>query len=248
MYNDISAPGADIFSTLPIPGSASGCTPQGYTPCAFDSGYTHPEGTSFAAPQVAAAAAVLIALDPALANNQVAWLLEHTADDVNASTGCGACAAGRDRYSGWGRLDVARAVQTLLSGPALPPPDRFEPHWDAGVDAYTIWGTSRTLTAPIDYWDDPVAVYRVRLAKGDRIKVKLAGTWQSANLRLVLWRPGTTRVADPQQRKLRLSQSVRRGAVQDLSYRATKSGWYYVEVKVASPGSGGYTLTLKKTG
>jgi subtilisin family serine protease len=251
VYNDISAPGTDIFSTMPLAltgGDGSGCTPQGYTPCSFgNANYRNPEGTSFAAPQVAAAAAVLIALDPALTNNQVSWLLEHTTDDVNASNGCAACAAGRDRYSGWGRLDVARAVQALASGPALPPPDRFEPHWDAGTHAYTIWGGSRTLTAPIDYWDDPVAVYRIRLAKGDRIKVRLAGNWQAANLRLALWRPGTTQVSDPHQRKLRLSQSVRGGAVQNLSYRATKAGWYYVEVKVSSPGSGGYTLTLKKT-
>ena len=37
-------------------------------------------------------------------------LLEHSADDVNAATGCGRCALLRDPLSGWGRLDIAKAV------------------------------------------------------------------------------------------------------------------------------------------
>jgi subtilisin family serine protease len=250
LYNDISAPGSDIFSTFPAAltgGTGSGCTPQGYTPCSTNTNYRSPEGTSFAAPQVSGAAAVLIALDPELTNNQVTFLLERTADDLNASTGCPDCAVGRDRFSGWGRLDVARAVQALLSGTPLPPPDRYEPHEDAGTQAFTLWGTARTVNAPIDYWDDPVAVYRVRLVKGQQVKAQLAGSWQGANVRLIVWRPGTTRIADPRQQKLRAAQSVGGGGTQHVIYRAAKYGWYYVEVKVESPGSGAYKLTVTKT-
>ena len=64
-FVDLAAPGADIFSTFPLSLTAqqAGCTPQGYTDCAPGE-YRHPEGTSFAAPQVSAAAAVLFAVAP----------------------------------------------------------------------------------------------------------------------------------------------------------------------------------------
>ncbi len=61
IYNDLAAPGADIFSTFPLALTQQrpGCTLQGYTDCATDE-YRHAEGTSFAAPQVSAAAAMLL--------------------------------------------------------------------------------------------------------------------------------------------------------------------------------------------
>ena len=51
-------------------------------------------GTSFAAPQVSAAAALLLGQDPTLRPEQVAWLLERSADDADAATGCDICPAG----------------------------------------------------------------------------------------------------------------------------------------------------------
>src|ERR671935_180134 len=83
------------------------CQPQGYSECGTDD-YRRPEGTSFSTPQVAAAAALLISLDPALHPDQTAALIEHSADDVNASDGCPFCPLLRDAYTGWGRLDVAK--------------------------------------------------------------------------------------------------------------------------------------------
>jgi hypothetical protein len=46
---------------------------------------------------------------------------------------------------------------------------------------------------------------------------------------------------------LRAAQSATRGAVQRVSFRSPKRGWYYVEVKATAPESGAYTLTLSKT-
>ena len=46
---------------------------------------------------------------------------------------------------------------------------------------------------------------------------------------------------------MRLTQSTRDGANEALSYRATAGGWYYVQVKMAAPGSGRYSLRLVKT-
>lgn len=100
-FVDLAAPGVGIFSTFPaaLTAQQAGCTPQGYTDCATGD-YRHPEGTSFAAPQVSAAAAVLLAVHPALTSSQVTRILERHTDDVNASNGCAECPTGRDKFSG----------------------------------------------------------------------------------------------------------------------------------------------------
>ncbi len=67
IYNDISAPGVGIFSTFPLALTSTRptCTDQGYSDCG-SADYLDAEGTSFAAPQVSAAAAMLFAVDPSL--------------------------------------------------------------------------------------------------------------------------------------------------------------------------------------
>jgi subtilisin family serine protease len=246
VFNDISAPGSGIFSTLPLALTAQHplCVDQGFSDCGDDD-YRNAEGTSFAAPQVSAAAAALFAVAPSLTNNQVSTILEHSADDVNAASGCSKCALLRDAYSGWGRLDVAKAIASL-AGP-LPVPDRYEGNDDAGADAHTVWGKHAALTATLDYYDDPVDVYRVSLGPGERLAVKATGSWPGAQVSLTLWRPGTKRIETAQSRSLRAAQSASPGAVQRLAFKAKGRGWYYVEVKVASPAFGAYTLDLAKT-
>jgi len=81
---------------------------------------------------IAVVAAVLFALAPALTNSQVSTILEHSTDDVNAATGCPKCGLLHDAYSGWGRIDVAKAVAALTAGP-LPARDQFETNDDAGT-------------------------------------------------------------------------------------------------------------------
>lgn len=247
VFNDISAPGSGIFSTFPLALTAQRplCADQGYSDCGTDD-YRNPEGTSFAAPQVSAAAAVLFAVAPSLTNSQVSTILEHTADDVSAATGCPKCQLLRDAYSGWGRLDVAKAV-AALAGP-LPAPDHFETNDDAGADAHTIWGKKSIVTATLDYYDDPVDVYRVALGPHERLAAKVNGSWAGAQVNLILWKPGTQRIENTlAQKTLRAAQSASPGAVQHVTFTAPTRGWYYVEVKVASPGFGSYTLSLVKT-
>ena len=132
IYNDIAAPGQDLVSTFPrqLTALRTNCAEQGYSLCASDD-YRSGEGTSFAAPQVTAAAALLLSVRPLLQPDQVAYLLTRSSDDVNTSTGCRPCAELRDAYSGWGRLDVAKTL-AALQGP---------------IPART--GTSRTTT-PVD--------------------------------------------------------------------------------------------------
>ena len=246
VFNDLSAPGSGIFSTFPLALTAQRplCVDQGFSDCGPDD-YRNAEGTSFAAPQVSAAAAVLFAVAPTLTNSQVGTILEHSADDVNAATGCSRCALLRDSLSGWGRLDVAKAV-AALSGP-LPSPDRFETNDDAGTQAHTLWGKQLKVAATVDYYDDPVDVYRIALSGREHLSANLAGDWPGANVSLVLWKPGTKRVDDARTQTLRAAQAVGPGSKQRVTFTAPGRGWYYVEVKVSSPGFGPYTLTLVKT-
>jgi subtilisin family serine protease len=240
IYNDISAPGSGIFSTLPAALTAlrPTCVDQGFSDCGSED-YRNPEGTSFAAPQVTAAAAVLLALNPALTNSQVVALLEHSADDVNAANGCARCTLLRDPLSGWGRLNVAKAV-AALSGP-LPAPDAFETNDDAGTHAHTLWGATQSVQATLDYYDDPVDVYRVHIRKRETLHAALSA-WAGANVQLELWRPATKKIDQPATvKKLRAAQAKR-----SLAFTAPVAGWYFVEVKIDSPGFGAYALKLAK--
>jgi len=247
-FVDLSAPGVDVFSTFPSQLTAlrPSCTPQGYTGCAGPD-YSSPEGTSFAAPQVTAAAAVLFSLDPALTNSQVVTILERTADDVDPATGCPACAVGHDDLSGWGRLDVANAVAAIsqpLAQP-LPTPDRYEPN-DNVSEAWPLWGANRSFTATLDYYNDPIDIYRVELRKGQQVKVRASAGWPGASIRLALWRPGTRTVLG-RMRPGRHVDDIGPSGVQHLIFRAQHQGSYFIELKAMSPGGGAYTFRLTKT-
>jgi subtilisin family serine protease len=245
IFNDIAAPGVGIFSTFPsnITSLRPSCVDQGYSDCGT-SDYANPEGTSFAAPQVTAAAAMLLSVDPSLTNSQVTTLLEHTADDVNATNGCTKCALLRDAFTGWGRLDVAKAVEAL-NGP-LPTPDRYETNDDAGTQARTIYGKRVSFTATLDYYDDPIDVYRIALSGRETLNANVQTEWSGANVGLVLWRPATLHVATAPA-ALRAAQSVKTGAAESITFTAPGRGWYYLEVKDAAPGFGPYSLTFAKT-
>jgi hypothetical protein len=164
---------------------------------------------------------------------------------VNPSTGCPKCSYGRDPYSGWGRLDVARAVAALAA--PLPAPDRYEGNDNAGTDAYTAWGKDVTLKATLDYYDDPVDVYRVALGPGEHLTARVVPSWPGARVTLTLWKPGTTHVDTAQSRSLRVVQSATTATVQRIAFTAKGRGWYYVEVRLTSPGYGPYALSLVKT-
>jgi hypothetical protein len=244
IYNDVSAPGQEIYSTLPraLTSFRPLCMNQGYSDCGPDE-FRHAAGTSFAAPQVSAAAAVLFALKPTLQADQVVNILERSATDVNAANGCRSCPLLRDSLSGWGRLDVSKAVAALDG--ILPLPDRFEPNDDAGTQSVKLTAAVTTVKATIDFWDDQIDVYRVYLRKGQRLRLTLDGP-AGATSNLLLWKPGTKRVDDLRRQNLRAAQSIGPGASHRLGYRSPKKGWYYVEVKVATRGAGPYLLTLTR--
>jgi len=249
VYNDLAAPGDEIVSTFPraLTAKYPACVDQGYSDCASPD-YRRGDGTSFAAPQVSAAAALLIASRPGLRPDQVASLLEHSADDVNASTGCKQCPLLRDAFTGWGSLDVATALGVALGGGPLPAADRYETNDDAGPRSAILYGQSRTIHATIDFWDDQVDVYRVYLRRGQRLFAAATGPSRTA-ISMMLWRPGTTRVEGvTAQLSRRVAQARVSGRKARLAHTATVGGWYDLELKATAPGFGPYTMSFGKKG
>lgn len=244
IYNDISAPGQEIFSTLPRSLTASRplCQDQGYSDCGPDE-FRHASGTSFAAPQVAAAAAILFALKPTLQADQVTNILERSATDVSAVNGCKQCPLLRDSFSGWGRLDIAKAIGALDG--VIPPPDKFEPNDDAGKNAATLSTATIAVNATIDFWDDQIDVYRLYVKKNQRLLLALNGP-EGANSNLLLWKPGTKHVGDLRTQHLRAAEAIGPGTSHELRYKVPASGWYYVEVKITTRGFGPYELDITR--
>jgi subtilisin family serine protease len=245
IFNDLAAPGERILSILPRPLTTRypQCAEQGYSSCGPED-YRSAQGTSFAAPQAAAAAAVLLSLRPKLSAEQVTAILQRTALDQSLATGCVVCDVGRDELTGWGRLNVAGAI-SALSEP-LPARDRFEANDDAGSHAYPVAGSSRRLFASVDFWDDQDDVYAVRLERGQRVYVGLTGRDREQDLSLALWQPGTRSITAVATVGLRARLSARSGPRQYFSFRAARTGSHYVQVRITTPATSRYRLTIVK--
>lgn len=233
-YNDLAAPGVGIVSTFPFALSVAGCAPAGYTLCAPDT-YVRGEGTSFAAPIVSAAAAVLFASRPELRASQAAAILKRTATDISA--------AGRDGRTGNGRLDVAAAVAALAE--PFPVRDRFESNDDAGREAFFAYfprkASTRVLAATLDYYEDARDVYAVRIKRGQRLTITYRGT-SALKSELAIYSPGTKDVETAGA--LRALTGFRSRA--RVRYRATKGGWHFIELRAAAGTSGDYRISVRR--
>ena len=109
----IAAPGENVFGAVSsyskprnwpryiLPGSSTGL-------------YGYSSGTSFAAPQVAGAAALVWAANPTLTRDQVSWILKRSASGDGRWT----------KGLGYGILDVGRAVASAQNGGEIVPPAR----------------------------------------------------------------------------------------------------------------------------
>jgi subtilisin family serine protease len=251
VYNDLAAPGDAIFSTIPteLVEARAGCDDHPYSDCGSLE-FRDAIGTSFAAPQVAAAAALLLGQDPRLRPDQVAWLLERSADDASSATGCAQCPAGRDLYTGWGTLDVLGALTLLTDGTELPPPDRYEPNDDAGPWAHALPPLPRTIQASLDFWDDNIDVYRVHLNARTKLYARLTPNG-GGTIRMALWAPGAHHVEGlAVDTSARVVESRRVGVQSRLAFNAKEAGIYYLEIKLVSrshdPVSYGLSLTRHK--
>jgi hypothetical protein len=241
-FNDIAAPGEDILSTLPLALTAKSpeCAEQGYSSCGPDE-YRSAEGTSFATPQVTAAAAMIIATSPGLAPDQVMTLLEQSAVDARPANGCFVCTVGHDRFTGSGKLDQTAAIELLAAGP--PPRDRYEPNDGAGSGAYPLFGARREIAATLDYWNDRDDVYRVYLHAAERLAATVVGE-PGVKPSLSLWRPGTATI---DQASVASQRVVASPAGAGLSYRAQAAGWYLLDARLVHAARGPYRLTVTKS-
>ncbi len=95
-YISIAAPGYNVFAAE----SADSDWPHAELPWSSPGYYGWASGTSFSAPLVAGAAALVWGANPALPARQVAWILKATATGESWGP-----------ELGWGRLDVAAAVE-----------------------------------------------------------------------------------------------------------------------------------------
>jgi len=245
IYNDLAAPGLRILSALPrtLTSRYPSCTDQGYSICGPEE-YREAQGTSFAAPQVSAAAAVLLSLRPTLRPEQVTQLLAETAVDLELSTGCSACGVGRDAYSGRGRLDVDAAIAALDK--RLPERDFYETNDDLGSRAYTTFGSNRRIQATVDFWDDQDDVYAIALDRNQPVYVGLTGADTTVDVSLAFWLPEAVSLERVADARYRVRTSARRGSRQYLSFRPRAGGTFYVQVRMSSPGSTRYRLVIVK--
>jgi thermitase len=88
-YVDVAAPGVSIYSTWK------------------DGGYYWLQGTSMATPYVAGLAALIWSFNPGLTHDQVRAIIQSTADDV--------WTLGKDDYTGYGRINARRALESLIN-------------------------------------------------------------------------------------------------------------------------------------
>ncbi|MGH7739896.1 MAG: S8 family peptidase [bacterium] len=104
---EVYAPNSDILGLL-APGATSCLSDPNDGDCfpaSPDSHYGTGAGTSFSTPLVTGAAALLLALNPYMTNQEVTNRLINSADSLNGNQGW-------DAHTGYGLLDVARALQT----------------------------------------------------------------------------------------------------------------------------------------
>ena len=190
---------------------------------------------------MAAAAALLFGEEAALRPDQVSSILKLTADDATPANGCADCSPGPDSLSGFGRLDVGAAL-AALQGPHRRRRTASSPMTTPAREAATVYH-SLAATATLDWWDDPNDVYRIHLAKGQRLTV-LVHAGPKLDPSIVLWKPGLDALADARS-DLRARRSIHGpGVPERIRFKAPRSAWYYLQVYLARPGFGPYRIHL----
>ncbi|MES2970883.1 MAG: S8 family serine peptidase [Patescibacteria group bacterium] len=103
---DVAAPGV---STLSLKAATS---PMCSGASVVGGSYCLASGTSMATPHVAGLAALLLAKNPALTNEQLRQIIRTQANDLGA--------AGKDRDFGYGRINAANAMSAAMTPPLTP--------------------------------------------------------------------------------------------------------------------------------
>jgi subtilisin family serine protease len=186
------------------------------------SGFATVTGTSFSAPQVAGAAALLLQRHPDLDVDQLADMLRLHAARAAAPLWSDAL--------GFGVLNLPEVLDAPV--PTADQPEVNDTIKWAKIQpaALSAPKRSRTLFARISPHQDPSDVYRVKLKKGDKLQVRLQQP-SGSSLKLSF---GATKLASKSGSSF--AQAIK------------KTGTYYVGVaiKQSPPVGTGYALTLKR--
>jgi Subtilase family len=213
---DLSAPGEGIMTAVPPARDGDG----------IPDGYERQNGTSFAAPMVAAAVAWVRAARPELTADQVNQAVRLSASDIGR--------AGWEPDSGFGVLSVGRAL-TIPPVPADPSEPNDDMLWVDGrafgrPDRLLYSGGRRArLVGLLDAFEDPADVYRIRLRPHSRKRLS-ADPAGSDNVALRVY-AGTAKSL----RARPLKSSARRGSRTEsltLRNRSGRARVYYVAVRV----------------
>ena len=201
-------------------------------------------GTSFAAPHVSAAAAVLLARHPELTPSQVRWILERTARRLGDASG-----VGRDRAHGLraARRHGRRQARRRARRPACRRPMRAS-RTTSPPSAQTLPTSVGFTDAIADFGDDRRDVYKVFVRRGrdaaDPHRGPAAGRQPRArhrHLRARLARPRELAVRPLRSRRAANAKSLLR--VRNTSPR---DGYYLVQATVRR-GWGAYRLRWNVT-
>ena len=240
IYNDLAAPGVEILTTVPRDTAMSGLSQNAPLGDVVGPDGTV-EGTSFAAPHVSAAAALLLAANPSLTNDQVMELLEHSARDITPANGSPATRVGHDPLTGFGLLDVDAAVTQAVTPPVAD--DQGEPN-DRPFDATPLRGFAGTLQATASKYDDPADVYDLSANRGDRITIRIepfASPYGQGTVDGVAWVPGTINVSRFTSAKI-AATTLGTGPSAHMSFIAKKRGIWPIEV-LATAGWTSYRMS-----
>ena len=197
------------------------------------------DGTSFAAPIVAAAADWVWTVRPNLDWTQVAEVLRASAQDLYTP--------GFDSLTGFGRLNIPAALTV-----APTPPDPQEPNEDVTYvrsggflhrSARPLTAARRksgSVTARLDAGDDPRDVYRIWVPGKRSAVVALQPT--GGDIDLALWGPRTASVLESgvALSRDRRGLSERGGTKRErlrIRNKLRKGAYYYVEAYVGAGGS-----------
>jgi hypothetical protein len=233
---DLSAPGEQVLAAVP----------PALDPDGDGDGYAAVDGTSFAAPQVSAAAAWVHAARPRLLPDQVASVLRAGSRDIGDR--------GWDQATGYGLLQVRGALTAA--------PDRAEPR-EPNDDVPFVDGTyfgrrqaplfgarsrSRSIVARLDQWEDPSDVYRIVLPARRSLRITVRPSFGDADLAVF---SSAARTID--RRRGLLARSLRGGRATDsvrVTNRSRRSRTAYVAVYVdrgISELDAGYRLSVSRS-
>jgi thermitase len=130
-YVDVAAPGVGIYSTLL-------------------SGYGYLDGTSMATPYVSGLAALIRSLNPGIPPDQVRDIIQDTAIDLETPPGQGG--PGKDDYTGYGRINAARALDSVVSLNTSPAQASFLVDDDSGPFPSSVPVQVTTTSSEPIFW------------------------------------------------------------------------------------------------